>query len=500
MIVGGGIAGLAAAWRLRQAVPGAVLALVEADRRLGGKILTERRDGFLLEGGPDSFLSHKPAALALCRELGLEGRLAGPRPEARRAFVLRGGRLREIPAGLSGLVPARIGPFLRSGLLSPLGRARLALEPLLPRRAAPGDESLASFVRRRLGGEAYERLVEPLMAGIYAGDGERISLAATFPALRDLEIRHGSLLRGLAASRREAAPGAVGAAGSAPARPLPAFVTLAGGLGEMVDALRARLDGVERVEIRLGARAAALQAAGSGWALHLEDGVPLAADAVILAAPAYAAADLLAGLDADLAGLLRSIPHVSTAAVSLAYPGEALARPLDGSGYIVPRAEGRPVLACSWTSSKFEGRSPAGCALVRFFIGRAGQEEVLDGSDEDLVGLAREEARSVLAASGPPLFARVHRWPRGMPQYTLGHLERMERIERRLEALPGVFLAGGAYHGIGIPDCIASGESAATRAAEWLLSRGAGSEAALRADPAHPGAPPGSGNRADTLN
>ncbi len=459
VIVGGGIAGLAAAYRLTRETRAATVTLIESEPRLGGKIFTERAGGFLLEAGPDSFLSSKPRGLGLCRELGLAERLHGTNERLRRTFVLRGGQLYDLPEGLSGLVPSQLEPIARSQLLSAWGKLRLAGEYFIKPRPAGGDESVASFVRRRLGGEAYARLIEPLLSGIYAGDGEQLSLAATFPQLRQTELDQGGLMKGMLAARQAAlAP----AAAKGKLKKLPPFLTAPGGLGELVEALEARLAGVE---ILRGVSVSALEAAENSYVLRLSTGETRAAEAVILATPAYVSADLLAGLDPSLAESLRNIPYSSTATVYLAYPQENLPRPLNGYGYIIPRAEGRPILACTWASSKFPNRAPEGFGLIRIFIGRAGQPDVLAQDDDALVALARAELAGTLDIQAPPAFQRVFRWPRAMPQYNLGHLERLAAIDKRLAGLPGLFVAGNAYRGVGLPDCIASGEAAAERAA-----------------------------------
>ncbi len=442
-IVGGGITGLAAAQRLCER--GVPFLLLEAEERLGGKIRTERVEGFVLEGGPDCFLSIKPAGLALCRSLGIEGRLEGTDPAFARAFVKRGGRLHELPEGMSGLVPSRVRPLLTTPLLSPLGRLRAALEPLVPARRNGAEESIASFASRRLGRETYEWLVEPLLSGIYAGDGRELSLEATFPQLAALERERGSLRRAM---------------GRPSGRPnvLPPFVTPRGGLGEIVEALVSRLP---RESLRLGAAVERLEVEGDGFLLLLAGGEGIACDAVLLATPAFAAANTLGPLDAELARALSEIPFVSTATVSLAYPAPAVPRRLDGYGYLSPRAEGGPLVACTWTSNKFPGRVPAAHVLVRLFLGRAGMDEVVRRPDEELLDLARRELESLFGISAPPSLARVFRWPKGMPQYTVGHRARLERIERRLARHPGLRLAGCSYRGVGIPDCIASGWEAA---------------------------------------
>ena len=457
LIVGGGITGLAAAHRLTRETRAATVTLIESEARLGGKIVTERAGGFLLEGGPDSFLSAKPRGLGLCRELGLAERLHGANERLRRTYVLRGGELFDLPEGLSGLVPSRLEPIARSALLSPWGKLRLAGEYFVKPRPVGGDESVASFVRRRLGDEAYARLIEPLLSGIFAGDGEQLSLAATFPQLRQTELDHGGLMKGMLAARRPAP------ASQKNGKPkLPAFLTAPGGMGELVEALETRLAGVE---ILRGVSVSALEAAETGYRLRLSSGETREAEAVILATPGYVTAELVAGLDAPLAEALRSIPYSSTATVYLAYAEENLPRRLNGYGYIIPRAEGRPILACTWTSSKFPNRAPEGFGLIRVFIGRAGQPDVLAQDDAALVALARAELAGTLGIQAPPAFQRVFRWPRAMPQYILGHLERLAAIEQRLAGLPGLFVAGNAYRGVGLPDCIASGEAAAERAA-----------------------------------
>jgi oxygen-dependent protoporphyrinogen oxidase len=352
---------------------------------------------------------------------------------------------------LSGLVPTRLGPVFRSGLLSLPGKVRFGGDFVLPARDGDEDESLASFVRRRLGRNAYERLVEPLMAGIYAGDGEQLSLAATFPQLRSAEVAHGSLIRGVLAARSTA---------PAPARP--AFMTPEGGLGALVDALVDRLVAAG-VDLRADTAASAVRrlAESAEYEVELSTGDRLSADAIVLATPAYAAGALVRELDSALADELVSIPHGSTAIVNLAYRRDQVAHPLDGHGYIIPRTEGRPALAATWVSQKWSGRAPAGYVLLRVFLGRFGQDDVLAHSDAELIALAHAELTSTIGAGGRPALARVQRWPWGMPQYVLGHLDRLARIDAGGCRHPGLALAGNAYRGVGIPDVIASGEAAA---------------------------------------
>ena len=452
VVVGGGIAGLAALRRLAATLPDAELLLVEAEERLGGKLLTERAGCFVIEGAADSFLSRKERGVGLVEELGLEDELVGRRPEHERTFVRRGGELFPLPTGLTGTIPTNLDALSESDLLSPAGRDRLAAEPEIPVLAGTDDESIAAFVTRRRGREAYDALVEPLRTGIFGGDGEHVSRRATCPGLRTLELEHGSVLRGLLAPTAETQ-----------AR-YPAFVSLRAGMGRLVERLADRI-GAARV--LLGRRVDALHSRPTGYELGLDGGELVGADAVVLAVPAFAAAPLVAELDGSLASELGSIPYASSAIVTLAYPGEHVASPLAGYGYIVPRTEGSDILACTWTSSKWEGRSPAGDALLRVYVGRHGRPDVTLLDDDALVALARDEV-DFLGVVGAPLLTRIHRWPRGMPQYVLGHPERVERIEAAVAAHPGLALAGAAYRGVGIPDCILSGEDAAGAVASAL--------------------------------
>jgi protoporphyrinogen/coproporphyrinogen III oxidase len=433
-VVGGGVAGLSAARRLESLLPDAEIVLLEATSHVGGKLLTEHVDGFVIEGAADSFLSRKLRAIELCDELGLTDELIGRRTENARSFVRVGGELHPLPEGLTGLIPTDLDALADNPLLSAEGRARVAAEPEVPPAPPDGDESIASFVTRRLGREAYERIVEPLMAGIYGGDGAQLSLQATFPNLRALELEHGSLLRGLASQ-------------SPSQSPHPPFVALRSGMQQLAGRLAELL---ERTDVRTHA-ARALLRAGDGYAIDDD----IEADAVVVATLAPVTSKLLGSLDAELAELLGGIPHASSTVVTLAYRRDDVPHPLVGYGYLVPASERADVLACTWSSSKWEGRAPEGFALLRVYLRR-----IPEGDDATLVRLARSELR-LLGIEAEPVLTRVHRWPCAMPQYVLGHPERLERIEEALERHPGLMLAGAAYRGVGIPDCIESGERAA---------------------------------------
>ena len=466
VVIGGGISGLAAAHRLVELARDGGwpldLVLLEAAGRLGGTIRTEWADGFLLEAGPDSFISEKPWALALAERIGLGPRLRGTDDRFRRTYVVRAGRLRALPEGFLLLAPTRAWPVLASDVFSWRGKLRLGLDLVLPRRAAAGDESLGSFVRRRLGREALERVAQPLIGGIYTADPDRLSLAATMPRFLALEREHRSLILGLRrAARRGEAAGASGARWSL-------FVTLAGGMEELVAALAARLPAGA---VRLDSPAEALALTRDGWQVRLRAGAVLHADGVILAGPAPRMGALVGPVDPPLGGLLDGIAYASAATVALAYRRAAVGHPLDGFGFVVPRVEGRVTLACTFSSVKYPGRAPDGFALLRVFIGGALQAGLLAQDDRTLLRLAHDDVAALLGISGEPVLSRVWRHPGTMPQYDVGHLDRVAAVEARVEALPGLALAGGAYRGVGIADCIRSGEAAAERLNSSLKGR-----------------------------
>jgi oxygen-dependent protoporphyrinogen oxidase len=445
VVVGGGIAGLAGSRRLESLLPDAEILLVEEQDQVGGKLRTEHVDGFVIEAAADSFLSRKPRAVELCEELGLGDELVARRPEHRGTFVRRGHELHPLPEGLTGMIPTSLEALEQSELLSLEGKARFAAEPQVP--VAPGneDESVAAFVSRRFGREAYDALVEPLMTGIYGGDGEQLSLQSTFPQLRAVELEHGSLLRGLSTPE----PGE-----------RPPFLSLREGMGALAAALR---DGFERTRVLTGR---AVSRVAGRFEVELADGETIAADGVLLATPAFVTAELLDELDPDLAAAHAEVLYASSVVVTLAF-SRADVVPLDGYGYVVPRSEGSDVLACTWSSQKWESRAPDDGVLVRVYAGRFGGRDVTSDSDDELIALARSEI-AFLGVSAAPVLTCIHRWPRGMPQFLLGHPERLERIEQALAAYPGLALAGAAYRGVGIPDCIASGEAAAESVARAL--------------------------------
>jgi len=457
VVIGGGITGLAAAHRAvelaRERGVALDLTLIEARERLGGTIASERVDGFLVEAGPDSFLSEKPWALALCRRLGVEDRLVRTDDRFRKVFVWFGGRLHPLPDGFQLLAPTAMRPFVTSSLFSLPGKLRMALDLVLPRGHAD-DESLGAFVRRRLGAEALERVAQPLVAGIYTADPDDLSLAATMPRFLEVERRDRSIILGLRrALARTPLPGTSGARWSL-------FVTFAGGMEELVSTLAARLPPGAAV---LKQRVSALAREGERWRVRTAEGGAFDAERVIVATEAHATARLVRYLDPSLANLLGEIPYSSAATISLGYRRADVPHPLDGFGFVVPRSEGKALLAGTFSSVKYPGRAPAGHVLLRGFLGGMLNAAILTEDDGALVSRARAELREALGITAEPVLTRLHRWPASMPQYRVGHLARAEAIEHAAAALPGLALAGAAYRGVGIADCVRSGEAAAER-------------------------------------
>jgi oxygen-dependent protoporphyrinogen oxidase len=424
---------------------------------------TTRRAGFLIEGSADSFLTAVPWGLELCRRVGLEGQLVPTDPGRRRAFVVRRGRLLAIPDGLTVMAPSRLGPVLASAILSPWGKLRLAAERFIP-RGTGRDESLASFAIRRFGREAFDRLIQPLVSGMYTGDPRRLSLEATMPRFLDMEREWGSLIR--AAYRARA-----GRAGDAPASSgarYGMFVAPRDGMGAIVESLVARLPAGS---VRCGSRVERIDRTSDGcWLLRIGGTAreTLTADAIIVTAPVRVAAHLLRGIDRGLAALVGRIESAGCAVVSLGYRSDQVASPMDGFGFVVPQVERSPILSGSFASRKFPGRSPDGSVLLRVFLGGAGRPEALESSDDELIETAHRELSRVLHIRGVPILSQLDRWPEVMPQYHVGHLDLVNSIEARLGSLPGLSLAGNGYRGVGVPHCIRSGEQAAERIAAAL--------------------------------
>jgi protoporphyrinogen/coproporphyrinogen III oxidase len=464
VVIGGGISGLAAAHHLveqsAQLEQQPEVLLLEASARLGGIIRSERREGFLLEAGPDSFISEKPEAVELAKRIGLAERLIETNDAHRRSFIVRKGRLRAVPNGFQLLAPTQFWPFVTTDIFSWSGKARMALDIFLPRRSkqnGSNDESLAQFVRRRLGHEALERMAQPMVGGIYTADPEKLSLRATMPRFLEMEREHGSLLRAMWKQRRSA--NATEAKGTSGPR-YSLFLAFDEGMQVLVDAIAARLDKVS-VQLNTKVETLAFDEQKKQWRVGVLEGEAILADAVCLALPAYASAKLLRATDSSLADELEAIQYASTATINLAYRRSDIAHALDGFGFVVPFIEQRSVLACTFSSVKFAGRAPVDHALLRAFMGGALQPEVFALDKEAMIEAARRDLQELLGITGPPLFTHVEKWPRSMAQYHVGHMERVARIRERLRMRPTLKLAGNAFNGAGIPDCIRSGEAAA---------------------------------------
>ncbi len=459
IVVGAGVSGLAAAHRLtelaRAESRSLELRVLEARSRVGGAILTRRREGFLVEAGPDSFITQKPWALALCRRLGLENELIPTNPDCRRTFVVRDGTLHPVPEGFLLLAPSRILPMLTSRLFSWPGKLRMGLDLVIPRRdhGLDGDESLASFVRRRLGTEALERIAQPLVGGIYTADPENLSLRATMPRFLDMEREHRSLILAMRRGRR-----AAGRAAAESGARYSMFVSLRGGMSVLTDALLARLPAGA---VETDAPVRRLLHAPDGWSVQLADGSARTARAVILTCQAHETAPILESLDPPLAAELATIDYASSATMTMAFRREQVRHRLDGFGFVVPAVEQRTLMAATFSSIKFPGRAPQGRLLIRAFLGGATQPHVYALPDRDMQDGVRADLRDLIGLCGEPEFVELYRWPRSMPQYPVGHLRRVAVIRRMAARWPGLALAGNAFGGVGVPDCVQSGEQAA---------------------------------------
>lgn len=514
VIIGGGISGLSAAHRTLELGDGSGqaldLTLLEASARVGGIVRTHERDGFLIETGPDSFISEKPAGLELARRLGLESNLIETNQNYRRSFVVRDGKLRPVPPGFHLLAPAEMWSFIKSDIFSWRGKLRMAMDLALPRGTTNGavDESLADFVRRRLGREALERMAQPMIGGIYTADPEKLSLRATMPRFLEMEREHRSLIRALRKqSRSRIVREGASAASSKGIDPTVSegsdrigsgsehlrhtsgaryslFLSFDRGMQVFTDKLAERIsnfksqitDGARpgsSIQLNTAVESIALERkskpdeAQPTWQIRTTDGETLVADALCLALPAHTSARLLRNVDSQLAAELDCIPYASSATLNLAYRRDDIAHPLDGFGFVVPFIENRSIIACTFSSVKFAGRAPEGFVLLRAFIGGALQPEMFELTESELLARVRDDLRDLLGINAAPLFTELQRWEGSMPQYHVGHLDRVRRINERVASLPQFALASNAFSGPGLPDCIRSGEAAA----EALLTK-----------------------------
>ncbi|RKU11673.1 protoporphyrinogen oxidase [Candidatus Poribacteria bacterium] len=463
IVIGGGITGLSAAYRLKREaekrdIP-LEISLLEASNRVGGIIQTEHRDGFIIEHGPDAFISTKPWAKALCEELGIADQLIGTNSKVRRSFVLQKRKLLPVPEGFYMMAPGSFGPFLKSPIFSLVGKFRIVLDLFISRRSDIDDESVADFVRRRLGTEAFERMAQPMIGGIYTSDAENLSLKATFPRFLEMEREHGSIIKALLAQKRKTAQTSRGTSG--PRYSL--FLSFAAGMQTLVDTLAENLAGCIRFQSCV--TAILKKEGGSDWGVCLDNGETLETDLICIALPAPQTSKILMNVSPPLAKKLAAIPYTSSATVNLAFRREDIQHPLNGMGFVVPVTEQLNLIGCSFSSVKFENRAPAKHVLLRAFAGGNTFETNANRNTTqiDLGTLALKDVSNLLGIKEKPIFSIVSQHSQAMAQYLVGHQKLVSEINELAKGLPSLALAGNAYHGIGIPDCIHSGEQAALK-------------------------------------
>jgi oxygen-dependent protoporphyrinogen oxidase len=453
LIIGGGISGLSAAYYLSKA--GIPSTIIEKRPRLGGVINTERVQGCLIEGGPDSYLSVKPWASELITELGMGSQIIGSNDSLRKTYILKSGRMAPIPDGLQFLIPTKIAPMITTPLLGWGTKIRMGLEVFRKPPASPrADTSVADFVREHYGQEVVDYLAEPLLAGVYGGSPETLSVQSVLPRFVELETRYGSLskgtLAGMKANRSKSSSGP---------STTPLFRTLRGGLGDLVSALEKQI--APHATVLRGA-AELLERTASGFRVRV-NGEWMESPHVILACEAHQAAPLLRGIEARAADLLSQVAYSSSLTMALAFRPGSFRRPLDGFGFLIPRKERKLLSACTFVGTKFTDRTPEDLMLLRCFAGGIDGEPLLARTDEQLIAATLDELRTLMGLASEPVFTRISRWPRSMAQYTVGHAQRTAEVEQRLQNISGLFVAGNAYHGIGIPDCVRMGKQAAQR-------------------------------------
>jgi oxygen-dependent protoporphyrinogen oxidase len=460
IIIGAGISGLSAAYYLAKG--GARSTILESRPRMGGVIQTLRVEGCTLEAGPDSFLSVKPAALDLIRDLGLSDQVIGSNDHMRVTFIRRHGRLVPMPDGLMMMVPTKIMPLVTTPLVGWVTKLRMGLELLrFPRRKSE-DQSVSDFIGDHYGRETVDYLAEPLLSGIYGGDPGALSVGSVLPRFVDLANRYGSLTRGVLAERAKAA-----SQRGANSAPPPLFSTLKGGLGQLVDAVSASIRGKAQL---WQTRAQRVERKGAEFRVKI-DGDWLNTGRLVVACEAHSAAGLLAGVDPRLAELLGTVDYSSSMTVALGYDAADFAVPPVGFGFLVPRKERRRVMACTWVGTKFSHRVPEGKIVARCSLGGTSDAAALDESDEAVIAAVTSELAEIAGVTARPRFTRIARWPKSMAQYTVGHAQRLAEIQARVAAIPGLYLAGNAYTGIGIPDCIRMGKAAAQEILKSLAGK-----------------------------
>ncbi len=467
VVIGGGITGLSAAYALHQARQSGQdvdYVLIEKDERLGGKILTEKIDGYVVEGGPDCFLAEKPWAIQMAEKIGIIDEIIPSNEASKRTYVFADRKLHQLPDGLMGLVPTKIVPFALSPLISWPGKIRMAMDWFIPKKTTNEDETLGSFVKRRLGQEALDKIAEPLIGGIHAGDPDQMSLVASFPRFIQMEQKHGSLLKAMLSARKNAPK---------PKPPEPGklkktfFMTFKEGMGQLTDAVAAKLD---NSKILTGKIVTSVSKKQDGrYQVSIKDGEPIEADSVIITAPAHLAAEIVDGLDKVMAENLAGIPQATSATVNLAFKRSDVHKSIEAFGFIVPISEKRKIKAGTYSSTKWDFRTPSDdYVLIRAFVGGAMNQELVFQDDESMLNMVLSELKDIIGITAKPVMHKIYRWVKGMPQYTIGHLERIKNIEDRQAANPGIYIVGGSYRGVGVPDCINVGTQAAEQALAYM--------------------------------
>jgi len=464
VIIGGGIAGITTAYYLQKKAREQGLnidcQLLEASHKLGGKIQTTKRDGFVIEKGPDSFLARKQSASRLAKEVGLADKLIAN--TSGKSYVLVRDKLHPMPGGAIMGIPTQIAPFVTSGLFSPVGKLRAGLDFVLPRSEKKGDQSLGEFFRRRLGDEVVENLIEPLLSGIYAGDIDQLSLMTTFPQFHQVEQKHRSLILGMKHSAPSKQPRT-----KTPAKKQGMFLTVSTGLQSFVDAVEAKLN---QGSVKMGIRVEHIEKGDSNYQLTLSNGTTMSADSVVVATPHGAASSMFSQY--PFLDSFKEMPSTSVATVAMAFPESAIKNDIDGTGFVVSRNSDYTITACTWTHKKWPHSTPKGKVLLRCYVGRAGDEAIVEQSDDEIIKVVLDDLNKTMNISSSPEFSIVSRWKEAMPQYTVGHLERLQAIDQAMQnELPGVFLAGASYRGLGIPDCIDQGEEAVEKVLSFLKEK-----------------------------
>lgn len=462
VIIGGGIAGLAAAYTLQESEQDIDFTLVEKNSRVGGKIVTEYCDGYLIEGGPDCFLAEKQSVIKLAEKIGLEPNLIGTNDQFKGTYIFSGNKLHPLPEGLMLLVPTKIVPFALSPLISWPGKLRMSLDFVLPRRKGQDDETLYSFVVRRLGREALDKIAEPLIGGIHGGDPETMSLKASFPRFLDMERNHGSLVRAMLHGRKKIRKKP---SHSTEKRPKSYFMTFKKGMGELPLALERKL----HRHIIKGHEVLRITSSGEGFQVHIEGMDPITADGVILAVPAPEAAELLKETAPHVSEILRKTPMASSATIQLVYKRDQIPKAPNSFGFLIPHAEHRKINAVTFSSVKWDYRVPdEEHVLLRTFIGGAKNSHLAVVPEEELMTWVKQDLKDILGIAAEPERYWIHRWIKARPQYTMGHLERIKEIDTYLQKIPGLVLAGGSYRGIGVPDCVNDGIKGANEILDYL--------------------------------